>query len=179
VRRRCQREVAGCAYPVTTIARAWVAEDPAHRARVSRDDFRSICHDGSFVKGGTEQAITAARNATIRTLLDIGLDVVCDDPNLPNCTIRDLRNLAELVGAAFAVVDRTDVPVETCVDRDAARENGVGREVIVDLHQRFVKGKPYPLPRPETPPGPGNLEPYEPEPEPRVRSSSTSTGPWR
>jgi len=148
----------------TTVARAWVAEDPGGRARVNRDDIRAMCHDGTFVKGGTEQAIIAARNATIRTLLDTGVDVVCDDTNLPNRTIRDLRKLADLAGATFEVLDLTDVPVETCVDRDAARQHQVGREVIVDLHHRFVKGKPYPLPLPETPQVPGTLEPYEPKP---------------
>lgn len=148
----------------TTLARAWVAEDLTRRARVNRDDFRVMCHDGTFIKGATEKQILTARDGAIRGLLRLDIDVVCDDTNLPSRVVRDLRRLAVKARAGFEVIDLTDVDIDTCLARDRARPRPVGDEVIVDMYQRFVKGKPHPLPIPDEPSGP-TLEPYEPKPD--------------
>jgi predicted kinase len=132
----------------TTRAKAWVAEDPARRARVNRDDLRAMAHDGAWLGQDTERQIIAARDAAITALLKRGVDVVCDDTNLPSRTARDLRRVATLAGAAFEVWDLTDVPLGICIERDAAREGRarVGEKVIRDAHARYVAGRPYPLP---------------------------------
>ncbi len=155
----------------TTKARAWVAEDPVRRARVNRDDFRSMCHDSAFVRqsadiDGTERAIQAARDATIAALLKRGVDVVNDDTNLPTRVARDLRRLATLAGADFEVWDLSDVPFEECVRRNAAREGRarVPDAAMADMYQRFVKGKPTPLPLPDELAEPaGEVIPYVPQ----------------
>ncbi len=136
----------------TTKARAWVAADPANRARVNRDDLRAMIHDGVWLGHDTEQQIIAVRDSTISTLLRHGLDVVCDDTNLPQRTARDLAALAGRNGAVLEVWDLTDVPVDECVARDAARDRTVGESVIRDLHARYLAGKRYPLPIPAAPP---------------------------
>jgi predicted kinase len=154
----------------TTRARAWVAEDPVRRARVNRDDIRAMAHDSAFVKQdeetpGTERAIQAARDALVTALLKRGLDVVVDDTSLPTRTARDLRRLAVLAGAEFEVWDLTGVPYEECLRRNAAREGRarVPDERMLDMYQRFVKGKPYPLPLPDEPAdAPGETAPYVP-----------------
>lgn len=142
----------------TTRARAWVAEDPMRRARVNRDDLRTMAHDGVYLSPdednpGTERAIMAVRDATISALLKRGVDVVCDDTNLPARVARDLRKVAVLAGAEFEVWDMTDVDVEICVERDAARPVPVGETKIRDRHMRFIHKRPHPLPitdEPET-----------------------------
>jgi predicted kinase len=140
----------------TTLARAWVAEDPVRRFRANRDDFRAMGHDSTFVKQdadnpGTERTIVAARDAAISALLRKGVNVICDDTNLPQRVARDLRRLAVLAGAEFEVWDLTDVPVETCIERDAARVGRahIGETVIRDMHTRYVRGKAHPLPLPD------------------------------
>jgi predicted kinase len=145
------RGLPGCGK--TTYARAWVAEDREHRARVNRDDIRRMLDDGEFVKGVTEPRILAARDALILGLLGRGLDVICDDTNLPQRTARDLARLATRARAGFSVVDLTDVPWEDCIKRDAARSDKkpVGGPVIRDMHERFLNGREYPLPLPEEP----------------------------
>lgn len=137
----------------TTKARAWVAVDPVRRARVNRDDVRAQLHDSAFVKqsddtAGTERTVQAVRDAQIMALLKRGVDVVSDDTNLPTRTARDLRRLALLTGADFEVWDLTDVPYEECLRRNAAREGRarVPDDRMLDMYQRFVKGKEYPLP---------------------------------
>jgi len=159
----------------STRARAWVTEDPAQHARVNRDDLRAMAHDSAFVKqspttAGTERQIIAIRDAAITALLGRGVDVVCDDTNLPNRVARDLRRLAVLAQAEFEVWDLTDVPYATCMSRNDSRKgnwppNNVPDEVLYDMYMKYVRGKPYPLPLPEEPADvTGAIEPYVPVP---------------
>lgn len=145
----------------TTLAKAWVAEDPTHRARVNRDDFRSMLHGGYVDQ---ERQINAARDAAITALLKRGIDVVADDTCLPQRHARDLRRLAMLAGADFDVWDLTNVFVDTCITRDAGRPAMVGEKVIKDMYQRYLAGKPYPLPWPDDADEATGVVPYVPVP---------------
>lgn len=135
----------------TYFAASWTAEDPAHRARVNRDDLRQMIDDGRFVHGVTEQRIIAARDAAILALLRKGVDVICDDTNLKQRVVRDLANLARQAGADLNVVDFTHVPLDVCIERDALRDRQVGEKTIRDMHTRFLKGRVLPLLLPEEP----------------------------
>jgi predicted kinase len=150
----------------STWARQWTAEDTNHRVRVNRDDMRSMLDDGRFIKGVTEGRLLTARSAAVRTLLRRGVNVVCDDTNLPAYAVRELMKIAEQTGADFEIHDFTDVPLETCLARDAARDASVGEAVIRNMHTRFLRGKPCPLPVPESVPvaGTDEVAPYEPKP---------------
>ena len=134
----------------STYARAWVADDRAHRARVNRDDLRTMVDDGVFEQGVTEPRILAARDSLVLALLGNGLDVIVDDTNLPQRVASDLFRLARSAGADFAVEDFTDVPVGLCIERDAARtdKKPIGETVIRDMHARFLAGRQLPLPWP-------------------------------
>ncbi|WP_433364307.1 AAA family ATPase [Streptosporangium sp. CA-115845] len=141
------RGLPGCGK--TYYASAWVAEDPGRRARVNRDDLRSMIHDGAWIKGVTEPRILVARDALVSALLKRGVSVVVDDTNLPQRTVRDLAKLAKRAGAELRVVDFTHVPVETCIERDAKRDRAVGEDVIRGMHLRYLRGRDLPLPLPE------------------------------
>lgn len=136
----------------TTKARAWVAEDPAGRARVNRDELRAMLHGGRLATVEQERQVTALRDAAVTALLQRGVDVVCDDTSLPQRRARELRGLAALSGAGFAVWDLTDVPLEECLRRNSLRAGTpafVPEEVIRELWGKFVaplKGRPMPLP---------------------------------
>jgi predicted kinase len=154
----------------TTKARDWVAADPVRRFRINRDDFRAMGHDSVFVQqtdgtAGTERAVQAARDAAITALLKRGIDVINDDTNLPTRVARDLRRLAVLAGATFEVWDLTNVPYEECVRRNAERSGRarVPDDRMLDMYQRFVKGKTHPLPLPDEPAEAGGATvPYVP-----------------
>lgn len=148
----------------TTLAREWVAVDPSSRARVNRDDMRAMLHESVHLGPNTEFAVMAVRDAAIRTLLKRGVDVACDDTNLPTRTVRDLRWLAALADAELEVVDLTDVDVDECVKRDAGRSRIVGEAVIRDLWTRYIRGRRHPLPVPDGPAETGYGLPYEPDP---------------
>ncbi|MEV8022145.1 AAA family ATPase [Streptomyces sp. NPDC086554] len=133
----------------TTWARAWTAENRSGRARVNRDDLRAMLDSGEHIKGVTEKRVMAVRDTAILDLLRRGYDVVCDDTNLPQRVARDLARLADRAGAELQVHDFTHVPLDTCLERDAAREPSVGEDTIRALHLRFLAGKQSPLPMPE------------------------------
>ena len=159
------RGLPGCGK--TTYARQWVAEDREHRARVNRDDIRTMLDHGEFVKGVTEPRVLAARDAAILSLLTKGVDTICDDTNLPQRTARDLVKLAKRAGVMVTVIDLTDVPLETCLKRNADRadKNPVPEDAIRDMHARYLAGRSYPLPLPEEPAaGADGPELYIPQP---------------
>lgn len=130
----------------STWARQWVAEDPAHRAEVNRDHLRLMMH-GGFVNAETQ--ITAARDGAVLALLQRGTSVVVSDTCLPQRHARGLAQLALKAGAEVEIVDLANVPLEVCIERDAAREAKVGEERIRDMWDRFIRGRAYPLPLPD------------------------------
>jgi predicted kinase len=134
----------------STWARAWVKEDPLHRAEVNRDHLREMLH-GGFV-GDAETQVTQVSHGAIELLLKRGVSVVCSDTNLPQRSARDLAKLGRKVGADVRVKDFTYVPLQTCLDRNTGREwtgGFVPPNVIRDMHTRYIKGRTYPLPLPE------------------------------
>jgi len=135
----------------TTWAKAQVAAVPPGRVvRVNRDDLRLMLHGEPHHIGVTEQQITAAQHNAIRALLADGVTVIVDDTNLRARNLRALAELAARAGAEFEVCEFTDVPLQVCRERNAAREQGrVPDEVIVTMHQKFLAGRTLPLPVPQ------------------------------
>jgi predicted kinase len=131
----------------TTWAREWVAQDPT-RLRVNRDDLRLMTTGRLVLSGRLEDTITVAQHAAVEALLRAGHGVVVDDTNLRLRHARAWAELAERAGARFGVREFTDVPLEVCLARDAARaaagERAVGEALIRDLHDRFLAHGPLP-----------------------------------
>lgn len=116
----------------STWAREWVAEDPTHRARVNRDDLRTMLR-GELVWGDRdlEEQVTAAQRATVRALLEAGISVVVDDTNLNPARRGALISIGQAAGADV-LIHRMDTPIEECIRRDALRppHQRVGEAVI-------------------------------------------------
>lgn len=116
----------------STWAKQWVAEDPARRARVNRDDLRAMLR-GQLVWGDRdlEEQVTAAQRATVRALLATGISVVVDDTNLNPARRNALVSIGQAAGADV-LIHRMDTPVEECIRRDALRppHQRVGEAVI-------------------------------------------------
>lgn len=93
-----------------------------------------------------ESVVTKIQEASAREALGCGFTVIIDDMNLRNEYVKRWDIVAQEQGAEFEIVDLTNVSVEACVQRDWPRVYRVGQQVIRDLYQRYVKGKPYPLP---------------------------------
>jgi tRNA uridine 5-carbamoylmethylation protein Kti12 len=123
----------------TTYAKEWVADDRMHRIRVNRDDLRAMIDDGVFVAGVTEKRIIKAENTLITEFLNLGLDVICDDTNLPQHIVEQMRDTARICHAGFEVIDMRHVPLETCIERNAKRDRVVVPEdVIRGMHKKYI-----------------------------------------
>lgn len=133
----------------TTLAKAWVQELPDRRARVNRDDLRTMLQGGRLGTKEQENAVTIVQYAAVRALLLTGLSVVCDDTNLNSIHARGFLALADELGTEFTVWDLTHIPQTECARRNAKRVGAacIPDEVIRDMHARYIKplgGKPFP-----------------------------------
>lgn len=139
----------------STWAKEWVAEDPANRVRLNRDDLRAMIGVEGF-DYSTEQLVTHLQQEGARKALKAGKSVVIDDTNLRAKYVREWFKIGS--------VEFRDFPIdlEEAIDRDETRENRVGEQVIRSFHQRFIapnKGALPPAPEAEATP---TVEPYVP-----------------
>lgn len=141
----------------TTWARQWVTENPSRHTRVNRDDIRAMFGCAPIGDNTQEESVTVAQRAAVEALLRRGRDVVVDDTNLRDRYVRGFQEIAATTGAAVIVKDFTDIPVDVCVARDAARDRHVGSSIIRTMWHRFIAGRPNPLPTPDPGPTP---QPY-------------------
>ncbi|MFI6146916.1 AAA family ATPase [Streptomyces sp. NPDC051109] len=127
----------------TTAARALQAEAAGRMRRVNLDDLRAMLDLPDPERGRSyrhEQTVLAVQDAAVRAAVDGGFDVVVDNTHL---TSNIPKRLKAAVGgrATFVVHDFTDVPVEECLRRDAARERPVGEEIIRILNDKHMSAK--------------------------------------
>ncbi|MFD3543236.1 AAA family ATPase [Streptomyces sp. NPDC058662] len=129
----------------TTAARALQAASGGRMRRVNLDDLRAMLDLPDPGRGRSfahEQTVLEVQDAAVRAAVDGGFDVVVDNTHL---TKNIPKRLKAAVGglATFVVHDFTDVPLEECLRRDAARERQVGEEIIrvlADKHRKARKG---------------------------------------
>lgn len=108
---------------------------------VNKDALRAMLDDGHW-SGPNEKFVLQARDSIIVNALGQGKHVIVDDTNLAPKHIERLRQLAREHDAAFEVIDMTEVPVETCIERDLKRLNSVGATVIRKMHRDYLAPKP-------------------------------------
>ncbi|MCX5067304.1 AAA family ATPase [Micromonospora lupini] len=136
-------------------------------ARVNRDDLRRMLHGERLFTKWAEAQVTVVQRAQVEALLRARADVCVDDTNLRARALRDWAELAARHGADFEVHDFTDVPLDECLRRDAARPAAeqVGADAIRQLHERYLKGRTLPLPVPQARSGgPAAVHPPSTEP---------------
>lgn len=124
----------------TTLARRLAAEGAAH---VELDAFKRRLWPGfppvydSYAGRGLE--VHLAWEAEVLRQLAAGRDVVADRTHLDPRAADRLRRLAPQ--ARVIVHDMTDVPLETCIARDADRPDPltrIGEPGIRALHERWI-----------------------------------------
>jgi predicted kinase len=120
-------------------------EKPKERVRVSRDDIRRML--GEYWVPTRENLVTVIENDMIYNALTSGYKIVVDATNLrgtqrfKNLTENIKDGLTQLPLVEIEVKDFTDVPVETCIERDSLRKEDeqVGEEVIMRMYNKYLK----------------------------------------
>ncbi len=128
----------------TSRMRAWVAEATQHRCRVNRDDLRAMMFGGWTGLAAHEEMVSRVQRATVRVQLAKGVDVGVDDTNLNPAHLAVWEQIARDMRVVLEVWDLTDVPLQVCIDRDAARGarggRRVGEQVIRGMYGRWLAG---------------------------------------
>jgi len=121
----------------TTWAKKLINKHPNMYKRVNKDDLREMLDNSKWSKS-SEKFILKIRDNIILEALDFGKHVIVDDTNLhPKHEI----NIKELVKgkAVVEIKDFTDVPLQICIERDLKREKSVGKKVIKNMYNSFLK----------------------------------------
>ncbi|MEV0446929.1 AAA family ATPase [Streptomyces sp. NPDC050600] len=129
----------------TTAARALQEQSEGRMRRVNLDDLRSMLDvpGGDRRSHAHEQTVLEIQDAAVRAAVDDGFDVVVDNTHLTPHIPKRLKAAVAGRAATFVVHDFTDVLVDECVRRDAARERPVGEEIIrilADKHTKATRG---------------------------------------
>jgi predicted kinase len=123
----------------STYAEKQCADGSARRA--NRDDIRFELF-GQYV-GVDEMAVSRRQDELVAEILAEGKDVWIDDTNLSGRARKHVRELAETHGVEVEWVDFTDVPLDVCLERDAARERQVGEAVIRSMWDRYLNPRQF------------------------------------
>jgi predicted kinase len=123
----------------STWAKQQLAKHPGRFKRVSKDDLRAMLDDGKWSKGN-EKFILATRDQLILAALESGFSVLVDDTNLAPKHEPHIRALVQ-GKAEVTIQDFTDVPLQTCLERDRQRPNYVGERVIRRMHRDYLTPK--------------------------------------
>lgn len=126
----------------STWARMQQTADP-NLWRVNRDALRAMALlHWAHGNQAYEDMLTRVQRAAIRALLANGVDVVVDDINLQHEHVNTLMAIAVDCRADFQIEDFTNVPLETCIERDAARSDAerVGADKIRAMHALYLAG---------------------------------------
>jgi predicted kinase len=121
-------------------AKEQMDKHPGRYKRISKDDLRAMLDNGKWT-GANEKFILKTRDALILLALETGYHVLVDDSNLhPKHEIR-IRELVKGI-ATVEIQDFTDVPLETCIERDQKRPHYVGEQVIRKMCREFLQPAP-------------------------------------
>jgi len=124
----------------TTWARTWINEDPKNRVRVNRDDIRRML--GPYWVQVREDLVTSIERDCVRTSIQQNYSVVIDATNFrDDWIIKMHKNFGSYADVELVYKDFTDIPVETCIERDKERPvaERVGEEVIKNMYNKYLK----------------------------------------
>ncbi len=128
----------------TTWAKSVINHQPGAYKRVNKDDLRAMLDDGHWGKR-SESFVLQVRNMIIRHALVNDLHVIVDDTNFNPIHEDDIRRLVRKVNQDdhkshwVEIKDFSDVPVDTCIERDLKRPNSVGERVIRRMYNQYLK----------------------------------------
>lgn len=105
--------------------------------RINKDDIREEL--GGHWSREKEKLVIGERNKRIVENLISLKSVIIDDTNFNPVHERDLKDLANKLGAIFEIKYFTDVPLEVCLERDSLREKKVSKEVIMKMYDKYLK----------------------------------------
>jgi len=125
----------------STFAKQLIDRTPNRYKRVNTDELRLMVDNDKCSKDNEKQIISI-RNAIIRNILtNENRVVIVDDTNFHQSHIDKLKEIGKELKAQVEIKD-FDTSVEDCIKRDLQRSRSVGKDVIMNMYDRYVKPKP-------------------------------------
>ncbi len=121
----------------STWAKKMLDENPGMYKRINKDDLRAMLDNNRWSKDN-EKFVLKVRNLLILEALENGKHVIIDDTNLHSKHEQSIKELVKGL-ATVEIQDFTDVPIETCIERDLKRLSSVGQKVIMEQYNRYLK----------------------------------------
>lgn len=119
----------------TTLSRDYVKKG---YKRVSKDDLRAMLDFGEYSREN-EKLINEIKNMIIDLCLIHNKNVIVDDTNFYIKHFKEIALIAD-INEADVSVKRLKTPLGECIERDSKRgEKSVGKKVITEMHDRYVK----------------------------------------
>lgn len=111
--------------------------------RVNKDDLRAML-DNSVHSKEREAFVLTTRDFIVTEAIEQGYDVIVDDTNFAP---KHKKRIQEIVNRFNGRSDRSvglveifiDAPLQGCIERDSKREKPVGRKVIMDMYNRYLR----------------------------------------
>lgn len=130
----------------STWAKQWISENPEHRVRFNRDDIRNML--GKYWVPSREDLIDSMYWNFLEQATASGYDIVIDNMNLNEKYVEEVKQFVEETNlwldqskADFKyeveIKDFFHIPLQTCIDRDAQRENPIGERVIRNTFNKY------------------------------------------
>lgn len=130
----------------STWAKAWVKEDPNRRVRFNRDDIRNML--GIYWVPSREPLINSIYDGFIKEAMVQGYDIVLDNMNLNKETLKEIEdevadfnewisNSESDIRYEIEYKSFLETPLQTCIDRDAQRENPIGEATIRRIFNKY------------------------------------------
>ena len=126
----------------STWSKKLIDDHPGQYKRINKDDLRAMLDNSKFSKSN-ENFVLAVRDQVLLMALKEGKNVIIDDTNLHPKHEKMIRELVKGI-AEVVIQDFTNVPLETCIQRDLTRFASVGEKVIRDMYRQFLAPKPEP-----------------------------------
>lgn len=113
-----------------------IIQEVGNAVRVNRDLLRKMLHFDKW--NGHNEAITTLVQRTIvnELLANTQKSVIIDDTNLNPKVLNFWVEYAKTRNLSYEIVAMT-TPIEECIHRDWLRQDGVGRDVIINMARKF------------------------------------------
>lgn len=122
----------------STWAKKFLDQTTGQFVLTSRDDIRKML--GCFPIGdkNQENLVSKIQDRVIVDAVNSGYNVIVHDTNLNSKSPTRIKKLFD-GDVQFMVADFTHVPIETCIEQDAQRENPVGEKIIRNMARQLQK----------------------------------------
>lgn len=107
--------------------------------RVNKDEIRAML-DFDKWSPDNEKLVLNVRDGIILQSLEKGFNVLVDDTNLSQRHIQRIKSIVSKKAEVVIEDKFLQVPVEECIRRDLEREKPVGKKVILDMYEKYMKG---------------------------------------